>query len=183
MGRSKMKVAVIVVLACVALAAAKPASKTNSLKDMLSKLEEQKALVSKEKLINMVMNFESKKTHNRARAFGMKAMKQLQDDEENSGSGSGMFWADLAWFCDYLLYDVCDGDEECYMEYFNWYEEFSGEFSASGSGYNAGSGDNSGFDFSGSGWDWLSMFFQERKGASKTNAKEFMSALKKLANN
>merc|ERR1711894_728525 len=58
-----------------------------------------------------VMNFESKKTNNRARAFGMKAMKQLQDDEENSGSGSGMFWADLAWFCDYLLYDVCDGDE------------------------------------------------------------------------
>merc|ERR1712226_32814 len=177
MGRSKMKVAVIVVLACVALAAAKPASKTNSLKDMLSKLEEQKALVSKEKLINMVMNFESKKTHNRARAFGMKAMKQLQDDEENSGSGSGMFWADLAWFCDYLLYDVCDGDEECYMEYFNWYEEFSGDFSASGSG------DNSGFDFSGSGWEWLNMFFKERKVASKTNAKEFMSVLKKLAQN
>merc|ERR1712226_1591702 len=110
-----------------------------------------------------MMNFESKKTNNRARAFGMKAMKQLQDDEENSGSGSGMFWADLAWFCDYLLYDVCDGDEECYMEYFNWYEEFSGEFSVSGSG-----------------WDWLSMLFQKRKGASKTNAKEFMSVLKKL---
>merc|ERR1712140_74866 len=73
-------------------------------------------------------------TNNRARAFGMKAMKQLQDDEESSGSG---WWADLAWFCDYLLNDVCDGDEECYMEYFNWYEEFSGDFSASGSGYNA----------------------------------------------
>merc|ERR1712226_1789508 len=182
MGRSRMKVAVIVVLACVALAAAKPSSKTSSLKEMLSRLEEQKALVSKkEKLVNMMMSF--RPTNNRARAFGMKAMKQLQDDEENSGSGSGMFWADLAWFCDYLLYDVCQGDEECYMEYFNWYEEFSGDFSASGSGYNAGSGDNSGFDFSGSGWDWLSMFFQERKGASKTNAKEFMSALKKLANN
>merc|ERR1712226_971266 len=107
--------------------------------DMLSKLEEQKALVSKkEKLVDMVMNFESKKTNNRARAFGMKAMKQLQDDEENSGSGSG---------------------------------------------YNAGSGDNSGYDFSGSGWDWLNMFFQERKGASETNAKELMSALKKLAQN
>ena len=88
-----------------------------------------------------------------------------------------MFWADLAWFCDYLLYDVCDGDEECYMEYFNWYEEFSGDFSASGSGYNAGSGDNSGFDFSGSGWDWLSMFFQERKGASKTNGTVNISSL------
>merc|ERR1711894_62828 len=119
----------------------------------LSKLEEQKALASKkEKLVDMVMNFESKKTNDRARAFSMKAMKQLQDDEENSGSGSGMFWADLAWFCDY---------------------------SASGSGYNAGSGDSSGYDFSGSGWDWLSMFLKERKGASKTNAKEFMSALNK----
>merc|ERR1711909_191775 len=100
-------------------------------------------------------------TNNRARAFGMKAMKQLQDDEESSGSG---WWADLAWFCDYLLYDVCQGDEECYMEYFNWYEEFSGDFSASGSG-----------------WEWLNIFFQERKVASKTNAKEFMSVLKKLA--
>merc|ERR1712179_401289 len=98
-----------------------------------------------------MMNF--RPTNNRARAFGMKAMKQLQDDEE------------------------------CYMEYFNWYEEFSGDFSASGSGYNAGSGDNSGYDFSGSGWDWLSMLFQERKGASETNAKEIMSALKKLAQN
>merc|ERR1712140_30980 len=55
-----------------------------------------------------MMNFESKKTNDHARAFGMKAMKQLQDDEESSGSG---WWADLAWFCDYLLYDVCDGDE------------------------------------------------------------------------
>merc|ERR1712226_149661 len=108
-------------------------------------------------------------TNNRARAFGMKAMKQLQDDEESSGSG---WWADLAWFCDYLLYDVCNG-----------YEEFSGDFSASGSGYNAGSGDNSGFDFSGSGWEWLNMFFKERKVASKTNAKEFMSVRKKLAQN
>merc|ERR1712140_45526 len=56
-------------------------------------------------------------TNNRARAFGMKAMKQLQDDEESSGSG----------------------------------------------------------------WEWLNIFFQERKVASKTNAKEFMSVLKKLA--
>merc|ERR1712179_278875 len=32
-------------------------------------------------------------TSNHARAFGMKAMKQLQDDEESSGSG---WWADLA---------------------------------------------------------------------------------------
>merc|ERR1711893_306576 len=122
---------------------------------------------------NKKMSSRDEKKLSRARSFGIKALESLKEEDDFSGSGSG-WWADLAWFCDYLLYDVCLGDEDCYMEYFNWYEEFSGFDSGDYSAY-----DYSGFDFSGSGWDWLSMFFK-KQGTKQTDVKEFMNALQKV---
>merc|ERR1712062_759954 len=93
----------------------------------------------------------------------------------NSGSGGYGYWDQLIMW---ILYDECDGDWDCFYDYFGWADSYSG-YSGDWSGY-------SGYDWSGyesgsgSGGGWWSWFWKamEKKGANKSDMKALMDALK-----
>merc|ERR1712179_712966 len=217
-----MKVAVLLLLGLVALAAAKPAEKSATLTEleaMLNKLQVKKTEVTEKKvektdtekeakqakLMEMMKKFEARKSpvHSAkksalAKKVGTAALNSMMEEKTldkfwGSGSGSGDdysgsggygYWDQLIMW---ILYDECDGDWDCFYDYFGWYDSYSG-YSGDWSGY---SGDGSGYDYSGYDWSgyesgsgsgggWWSWFWKamEKKGANKSDMKALMDALK-----
>merc|ERR1712043_130155 len=169
-----MKVAVLLLLGLVALAAAKPAEKSATLTEleaMLNKLQVKKTEVTEKKvektdtekeakqakLMEMMKKFEARKSpvHSAkksalAKKVGTAALNSMMEEKTldkfwGSGSGSG---------------DGSSGD---------------------GSGYDYSGYDWSGYESgSGSGGGWWSWFWKamEKKGANKSDMKALMDALK-----
>merc|ERR1712179_168523 len=102
--------------------------------------------------------------------------------QQTAGCG---YWDQLIMW---ILYDECDGDWDCFYDYFGWADSYSG-YSGDWSGYSGSSGDGSGYDYSGYDWSgydesgsggWWSWFWKamEKKGANKSDMKALMDALK-----
>merc|ERR1712150_340215 len=145
------------------------------------------------KLMEMMKKFEARKSpvHSAkksalAKKVGTAALNSMMEEKTldkfwGSGSGSGDdysgsggygYWDQLIMW---ILYDECDGDWDCFYDYFGWAAGYSGD----GSGYDYSGYDWSGYDESGSGgwwsWFWKAM---EKKGANKSDMKALMDALK-----
>merc|ERR1712226_1164872 len=90
--------------------------------------------------------------------------------DDYSGSGGYGYWDQLIMW---ILYDECDGDWDCFYDYFGWADSYSG-YSGDWSGYSGSSGDESG---SGGWWSWF-WKAMEKKGAKKSDMKALMDALK-----
>jgi len=121
----------------------------------------------------------------KARKTGMAKIEEvLGSDKSMSGSGSGSGdYYDWFYLCDWLFWDVCEGDEECYDAFWNW--GYSGDWSGSASGEWSGSGSGSG-SYSGydNFWSWFSGFgsgdWFKSAAEKKPEVKELLKTLAKV---
>merc|ERR1712062_799183 len=113
----------------------------------------------------------------KARKIGMAKIQEIMGDdkwwgssgeesgEDDSGSGSGSGsggWGNWLWdLIDYLFWDLCDGDEDCFDSF--WYDWGSGSGSGSGSWSGSGSGESG--EGSADWWWWWKKTAEQKPGS------------------